>query len=98
MKISLCLLVYDELAGCKLTVPHLPREAFAEVYAVDGGSRDGTVAYLASQGIPVYPQPRRSINAAYACAVDHCKSDALVIYFPKGTLDPACCLTMASKL
>jgi glycosyltransferase involved in cell wall biosynthesis len=95
---TLCLLVYDELAGCQADVPRLPREAFDDVYAVDGGSRDGTVEYLESQGIRVYPQPKRSINAAYAHAVDRCKTDNLVIFFPKATLDPACCLTMAESL
>jgi hypothetical protein len=98
MKTTLCLLVYDELAGCKADVPRLPREAFDDIYAVDGGSRDGTVAYLESQGIRVYPQPKRSINAAYAHAVEQCKTESLVIFFPKATLDPTCCLTMVEKL
>jgi hypothetical protein len=98
MKTSLCLLVFDELAGCQIDVPRLPREAFDEIYAVDGGSRDGTVAFLEAQGIPVYPQPKRSINAAYAHAVSRCSTDGLVVFFPKGTLDPACCLTIREKL
>jgi glycosyltransferase involved in cell wall biosynthesis len=98
MKTTLCLLVFDELAGCKADVPRLPRDAFDDVYAVDGGSTDGTVAYLESQGIPVHKQPKRSLNAAYAYAVELCKTEGLVVFFPKGTLDPACCLTMAQKL
>jgi glycosyltransferase involved in cell wall biosynthesis len=98
MKISLCLLVYDELAGCELDVPRIPRHAFDDIYAVDGGSRDGTVAYLEAQGIAVHQQQKRSLNAAYACAVEHCQTEALVVFFPKGTLDPAHCLTMAEKL
>src|SRR5512140_1264302 len=98
MKISLCLLVFDELVGCKQDVPRIPREAFDDIYAVDGGSGDGTVAYLEAQGIRVYQQPKRTINAAYACAVDHCQTEGLVVFFPKGTLDPACCLAIAEKL
>jgi hypothetical protein len=98
MKMTLCLLVYDELAGCKADVPKLPRDAFDDVYAIDGGSTDGTVEYLESQGIPVHKQPKRSLNAAYAHAVEHCRTEGLVVFFPKGTLDPSCCLTMAEKL
>jgi hypothetical protein len=98
MRTSLCLLVYDELPGCQLDVPRLPRDAFDEIFAVDGGSRDGTVAYLEAQGIPVHWQSMRSINAAYACAVEHCRTEGLVVFFPKGTLDPACCRTLAAKL
>jgi hypothetical protein len=98
MKVTLCLLVYDELAGCQSDVLLLPREVFDDIYAVDGGSKDGTVEFLLSQGIPVHKQPKRSLNAAYAHAVDLCKTEGLVVFFPKGTLDPACCATMAEKL
>lgn len=92
---SLCLIVWNELEGCRLDVPRLPRELFAEVYAVDGGSTDGTVEYLQAQGIPVYRQPKRSLNAAYAHAVEKCTGDAVVVFFPKGTIAPDCVLTMA---
>lgn len=86
MKISLCLLVWNELEGCRIDVPNLPRNAFEEVYAVDGGSTDGTVEYLESQGIPVYRQPKRGLNAAYIHAVDKSSCDAVVVFFPKGTI------------
>lgn len=86
MKISLCLLVWNELEGCRIDVPNLPRSAFEEVYAVDGGSTDGTVEYLESHGIPVYRQPKRGLNAAYIHAVDKSRCDAVVVFFPKGTI------------
>jgi len=41
---------------------------------------------LESQGIPVLRQPKRSINAAYAHAVALCKTETLVIFFPKARL------------
>lgn len=86
MKISLCLIVWNELAGCRRDVPLLPRDAFDEIYAVDGGSSDGTVAYLESQGIPVHLQPRRGLNAAYVHADRVSNCDAVVVFFPKGTI------------
>jgi len=43
MKITLCLLVFNERAGCEVDVPKLRRDTFDDVYAVDGGSTDGTV-------------------------------------------------------
>ncbi len=88
MKISLCLMVWNELPGCRLDVPRLPRQAFDEVYAVDGGSTDGTVAYLQEHGIPVHRQPRKSLNAAYWHAIDVSACDAVVVFFPKGTVPP----------
>lgn len=88
MKISLCLMTWNELEGCKLDVPRLPREMFDEIYAIDGGSTDGTVEYLHSQNITVYLQPKTGINAAYVHAnnVSHC--DAVVVFFPKGNIPP----------
>ena len=89
MKISLCLLVWNEIEGCKIDVPELPRDAFEEVYAVDGGSTDGTVSYLEHEGIPVYRQPKKGLNAAYIHAVEKSTCDAIVVFFPKGTSEIA---------
>jgi glycosyltransferase involved in cell wall biosynthesis len=85
LKVSLCLLVWNELEGCRLDVPLLPRDAFDEIFAVDGGSTDGTVEYLTSQGIPVHRQPTKGLNAAYCHANEVAIGDAVVVYFPKGT-------------
>ncbi|WP_239234169.1 glycosyltransferase [Candidatus Nitrotoga sp. BS] len=68
-----------------LDVPKLPRDAFDEIYAVDGGSTDGTVEYLQSQGITVHRQPKRGLNAAYVHANDVSNCDAVVVFFPKTT-------------
>jgi glycosyltransferase involved in cell wall biosynthesis len=86
MKISLCLMVWNELNGCKCDVPKLPLYAFDEVYAIDGGSTDGTVSYLESKGIPVYKQPAKGLNAAYIHAANQSNCDAIVVFFPKGTI------------
>ncbi|HNW43802.1 MAG TPA: glycosyltransferase [Elusimicrobiales bacterium] len=86
MKIALCLLTWDEIKGCRHDVPLLDRSQFDEIYAVDGGSTDGTVEYLAEQGIPVYAQPRAGLNAAHIHAFEKCSADALVIFHPKGSV------------
>lgn len=84
MTISLCLVIWNELEGCKLDVPLLPREEFEEVYAIDGGSTDGTVAYLEREAIPVYRQPGKGLNAAYLYAVEKSRCEAVVFFFQKG--------------
>ncbi len=86
MRLSLCLLVSNELEGCKMDVPNLPLEDFEEVYAVDPGSTDGTIDYLESRGIRVHRQTKPGLNAAYIDAVRLSSCDAVVVFFPKGTL------------
>lgn len=88
MRISLCLIVWNELEGCKIDVPRLPKSVFDEVYAVDGGSTDGTIKYLEHQGIPVYRQPKKGLNAAYIHAAEKSTCDAVVVFFSKGTVSP----------
>ena len=85
---SLVLIVWNEINGCKADIPLLPRGTFDEVYAIDGGSTDGTIEYLKLQGIPVYQQRAKSLNAAYADAVACSKCEAVVVFFPKATIDP----------
>jgi len=95
---SLVLIVWNELEGCKSDVPRLPRGDFDEVFAIDGNSTDGTPEFLAAQGITVHRQRRKSINAAYADAVAHSRCEAVVIFFPKATLDPATTLEISRRL
>lgn len=95
---SLVLIVWNEVEGCKVDIPLLPREGFEEVYAIDGGSTDGTREYLESQGITVHRQSKKSLNAAYADAVAHSRCEAVVIFFPKATIDPAIVTELSHRL
>lgn len=86
MRISLCLLTWNEIEGCRIDVPYLPLDLFSEVFALDGGSTDGTVEFLRDTGVTVVPQRVRSYNAAYREAIEHYTGDAIVFYHPKGTV------------
>lgn len=85
MKVSLCLMTWNELGGCQIDVPTIDRSKFFEVFAVDGGSTDGTKEYLENAGIPVFEQTKKGLNAAYVDANFFAKGDAVVVFFPKGT-------------
>jgi glycosyltransferase involved in cell wall biosynthesis len=93
MRVTLCLLTWNELVGCEHDVPRLPLDRFDEVFAIDGGSTDGTIEYLRARGIIVHHQDRPTYNGAYSCAFDHCTTDALVMFHPKGSIDPAAVLS-----
>jgi len=86
MKITLCLIVWNELKGCIRDIPNIPGNTFDEVIAIDGGSIDGTVDYLREVGIQVFHQENKGLNAAYIQANRLAKNDAIVVFFPKGTI------------
>jgi glycosyltransferase involved in cell wall biosynthesis len=88
-RISLCLLTWNEIHGCRQVIPNLPQGLFTQVFALDGGSSDGTVEYLEESGISVVPQVQRTYNAAYIEAIAHYSGDGIVFYHPKGTVDEA---------
>ena len=86
MKIALCLITWNELDGCKHDVPLIKKNAFNEVFAIDGGSKDGTIEYLRKNKIPVHIQSKKGLNAAHILGVEKCKSDAIIFFHPKGTV------------
>jgi len=88
MTIALCLLTWNELRGCQMDVPLLPEGLFSEIYAIDGGSTDGTQDFLKANEIRVVQQSRKSYNGAYLDAMEASTADAVVLFHPKGTIDP----------
>ena len=86
MKVALCLITWNEIEGCKHDVPQIDKSKFDEIYCIDGGSTDGTVEYLESQGIPVYQQTAKGLNQACKDGADHCHCDAFVFFHPKGSI------------
>jgi glycosyltransferase involved in cell wall biosynthesis len=88
-KTSLCFIVWNEKLGCERDLPQFDLNEFDEVFAIDGGSTDGTVEVLRQHGVVVRPQIRLSLNAAYWQAVEASACENIVVFFPKGTLDPS---------
>jgi glycosyltransferase involved in cell wall biosynthesis len=86
INIALCLLTWNEIDGVKHDVPIIDRSKFEQIFCIDGGSNDGTVQYLESEGITVHQQKEKGINQACIEAVEHCTCDAFVFFHPKGTI------------
>lgn len=86
---ALVLLTLNEVDGLRALWDQLPVPAFREVFAVDGGSTDGTVELLTERGIPVVPQPIRGRGVAFRVAADAAHSERLVYFSPDGNEDPA---------
>jgi glycosyltransferase involved in cell wall biosynthesis len=87
--IDLILLVLNEIDGLRAIVPKIDRSLFGQVFAVDGGSKDGSLEFLAENGIPVVNQSRRGRGQAFTMGVDHSSADGFVFFSPDGNEDPA---------
>src|SRR5258708_6129321 len=95
-KTSLCFIAWNEKQGCEFDIPKFDFAEFDEVFAIDGGSNDGTVEVLQKHGIVVHRQIHKSLNAAYWQAVETDTSENVIVFLPKGTLEPS--ITKQMKL
>ena len=86
---ALVLLTLDEIDGLRLLWDQLPVSAFAEVFAVDGGSTDGSREFLLERGVPVYDQSIPGRGVAFRVAADVSEAERLVFFSPDGNEDPA---------
>ncbi|MSP90508.1 MAG: glycosyltransferase [Myxococcales bacterium] len=98
MNIDVVLLVLNEIDGLRVIVPQIPRERFHAVFAVDGGSNDGSQAFLQENGIAVVDQSRRGRGQAFALGVQHSTADAFIFFSPDGNEDPQDLLRIADEL
>ena len=88
MKLTLVFLTKNEIVGLKEIFSKVPLNAVDEVFAVDGGSTDGTVEFLKERNITVYPQNVKGRGEAFREAFRKATGDALILYSPDGNEDP----------
>lgn len=89
MRISLVILTLNEIDGVQHVLPRLPFEDIDEVFAVDGGSTDGTREYMENLGIRVLQQRSEGRGEAFRIAWSESSGDALIFFSPDGNEDPA---------
>jgi glycosyltransferase involved in cell wall biosynthesis len=85
---ALVLLTLNEIEGLQALWSRIPIGSFAEVFAVDGGSTDGTQEFFAERGIPVVVQPIRGRGVAFRVAAEASAAERLVFFSPDGNEDP----------
>ncbi|MGE0762274.1 MAG: glycosyltransferase family 2 protein [Bdellovibrionales bacterium] len=86
-RVSLVLLTWNEIEGLRHHLPILKdfaRLGVDEIFAVDGGSTDGSLELYAQHGIRVLQQRSRGRGEAMRFAAENAKSDYIVFFSPDG--------------
>ena len=91
MNIALCILTYNEIDCLKKIFPTIPQPGkdagYDALYAIDGGSTDGSIEYYESQGVTVIGQSRRGRGDAFLQAFEKITADAYIFFSPDGNED-----------
>lgn len=92
MKTALCILTLNEIECLKIVFPKLPKpndtNGFDSIFAIDGGSTDGTLDFFKQNGIKVIGQSRRGRGEAFRLAFQLIDSDSFIFFSPDGNEDP----------
>jgi glycosyltransferase involved in cell wall biosynthesis len=92
MKVALCILTRNERACLEVVFPRIPppsaEAGFDAVYAIDGGSTDGTIEFFRTHNIPVIGQSQRGRGHAFQIAFSAIDADAYIFFSPDGNEDP----------
>ena len=86
---TLVLLSFNEIEAAPKVFESIPLSAAQEVFAVDGGSKDGTIEFLQSKGVRVIVQKKRGRGVAFRLGVSEAKGDCVVFFSLDGNEDPA---------
>jgi glycosyltransferase involved in cell wall biosynthesis len=86
---TLVLLSFDEREALERLLPVLPIELFERVFAVDGGSTDGTLDLYRAHSIPCFVQDRPGRGNAFLFAERLLETDRVVFLSADGNEDPA---------
>lgn len=88
MKVTLVILTYNEIVGLRELFARIPFDSVHEAFAVDGGSKDGTLEFFREHNFPVHIQTTRGRGDAFRLAFEKATGDALLFFSPDGNEDP----------
>jgi glycosyltransferase involved in cell wall biosynthesis len=88
IKNSLIILTLNEIEGVRAMLNKIPLSKIDEVFAVDGGSTDGTIDFFKDKGIKVIVQEKRGRAEAFKIGARQAQGENLLFFSPDGNENP----------
>ena len=85
---TLLLPMLNEIEAARAIVPQIRREWVDEIIVIDGGSTDGTVEYVQSQGLRVHSQTSRGYGQGMLQGMHLATGDIIIEFTPDGNAVP----------
>lgn len=87
IKYSLIFLTLNEIDGLRGVFDKILTTEFDEIFAVDGGSTDGTLEFYKEHNVKVIPQTSRGRGEAFRIAAEIAQGDVMIFFSPDGNED-----------
>ena len=85
---TLVILTWNEINGLKKIFPLIPKDEIDEIFAVDGGSKDGTLEFYKENKVKVFLQEKKGRGEAFRIAIREARNENLVFFSPDGNENP----------
>ena len=85
---TLVVLTWNEINGLKKILPLIPKDEIDEIFAVDGGSKDGTLEFYKENKVKVFLQEKKGRGEAFRIAIREARNENLVFFSPDGNENP----------
>ncbi len=85
---TVVILTLNEIEGLRQIFSKIPVSKCGEIFAVDGGSTDGSLDFYKKHNITVHSQKKKGRGEAFRLAIEKAKFENIIFFSPDGNENP----------